>query len=357
MRELPNSWSRTGNHPISSCAPVATTRSAVRVRAMRLGFASTRCTSWNALVAVYTLTRSPPSSVASAPQSAVVARILSAAFAGMAQARQASTARLRMIVFMIVLLELVRAVRANAVEILEEDLAIERVVGARFVPRVLRAQPRELARIPVEHERVSRGRGVEQRGKVLGRQYAGVDEPDVCRARIERVVARSDAPARIEAVHALQVPAGLALVVVVREVGPERVEGEDAALVPAHVLGLELERPAAGIVRGRPLERGVRDPHARAAGERVRDRLADGVGVFPRAVLGVRTEPRHARAPARRVADVAADVREQREGVHGVAARARGGEGVAVASLGAELEEDRRRREPLELDAVLRELP
>ena len=48
---LPDSWISTGSQPISSSAPVATTRSALRARATRLGLASTRCTSCSAVVA------------------------------------------------------------------------------------------------------------------------------------------------------------------------------------------------------------------------------------------------------------------------------------------------------------------
>jgi hypothetical protein len=90
----------TGNQPISSSAPVATSRSAVRARATRLGFASTRCTSCSALVATYTLTRSPPSSVVNAPQSEVVASTLSAALAGSASPSASIGTNKRMKVFM-----------------------------------------------------------------------------------------------------------------------------------------------------------------------------------------------------------------------------------------------------------------
>ncbi|MFO1410434.1 MAG: hypothetical protein U1F06_08675 [Steroidobacteraceae bacterium] len=42
MRALPDSRSSTGSQPISSWAPAATTRSAERARAIRLGLASIR---------------------------------------------------------------------------------------------------------------------------------------------------------------------------------------------------------------------------------------------------------------------------------------------------------------------------
>ena len=63
-------------------------------------------------------------------------------------------------------------------------------VVARVVPVVLRAQARELAGIPVEHERDAlRVSGTQQRER-LGRQQARIDERDVRRARVERVVAQ-----------------------------------------------------------------------------------------------------------------------------------------------------------------------
>ena len=86
------------------------------------------------------------------------------------------------------------------------------------------------------------------------------------------------------------------------------------------------------------------------------DRLTVTVDVLVRAILGVRAQPRHTGAPARRVADVAADVGEQRDRVHAVAIAARAGKRVAVAGFRAEFDEQIRRREPLELQAVLREL-
>ena len=56
------------------------------------------------------------------------------------------------------------------------------------------------------------------------------------------------------------------------------------------------------------------------------------------------------------IADVAADVCEQRRAVEAVAIAPRRRERIAVAGFRAELDEQVRRREPLHLQAVLREL-
>src|SRR6185369_15646411 len=71
------------------------------------------------------------------------------------------------------------------------------------------------------------------------------------------------------------------------------------------------------------------------------------------ALLGALREPREAGAPAGVVADVAAQVREQRDSIEAVLLQPRRREAVAVADLGAELEEQVGRREPLHLQSVL----
>src|SRR5690348_16970878 len=70
----------------------------------------------------------------------------------------------------------------------------------------------------------------------------------------------------------------------------------------------------------------------------------------------MRVVEREARAPARGVADVSADVREQRRAVESIAVALGAGEPVAAAGFRAELEEGVGGREPLHLHTVLREL-
>ncbi len=91
-------------------------------------------------------------------------------------------------------------------------------------------------------------------------------------------------------------------------------------------------------------------------GERVLDVVTERVGVLPGAFLRAQVHPRHACAPGRGFADVAARVREQRRAVESIGGAPCPRECLAIAGLGAQLEEELRRRNPLELQAVLRPL-
>src|SRR5713226_4555646 len=101
MRSLPDCVSNSGSQPISSSAPEQIIRSALRARARRLGRASIRCGSCNAVVAVYTDTLSPPSSSVSAPHSGSHARTLCIAAAGSAAAVTNNPAKKLNIVFIL----------------------------------------------------------------------------------------------------------------------------------------------------------------------------------------------------------------------------------------------------------------
>src|SRR6185503_11988682 len=126
MRPLPDCERSRGSQPTSSSDPEQMTRSASRMRAMRLGRASMRCGSWRAVVAETTETLSPPSSCASADHSGSQAKMFSAK-TGLAMNRRTAGRR-----FFMLTSELVRAVRAEADDVLEEDL----VVGL-VLPRVV----------------------------------------------------------------------------------------------------------------------------------------------------------------------------------------------------------------------------
>ncbi len=208
---------------------------------------------------------------------------------------------------------------------------------AGVVPAVLRADAGELAGVPVQHRR----------------DAVRVHARD---AGVERVVAQADAPAGLELVHALRVPAGLLAAVGFDEARALEVEGELAVLLASEVLALELQLAARHVAVGPPLQDGVHGPGARTAGEGVQYRVAEDVRVFVAAVFGVHVEPRGARAPARGFADVAADVREKRRGVQAVAVAARRREGLAVAGFCAQFEEEVGGCDPLELQAVLSHL-
>src|SRR4029077_4440873 len=99
----------------------------------------------------------------------------------------------------------------------------EFVGGTRLVPRVLRAQARELREAPVDHERGALGGCRQQRREGGERQRPGADEPDAGRARVHGVVAHTRTPALLELVDALDVPAGLRAAVAVREILPAEI--------------------------------------------------------------------------------------------------------------------------------------
>src|SRR5262245_66416334 len=90
-------------------------------------------------------------------------------------------------------LEFVRAVGAQADDVLEEDLIVGRV-RARLVLRVLEPDAAELARAPVHHDGVA-GRGVlgENRG-VRGGPRSGIAEADGSCARLQPLGAVARAP-------------------------------------------------------------------------------------------------------------------------------------------------------------------
>src|SRR5690349_9377900 len=167
--------SNRGIQPISSSEPEQISRSAERMRAIRLGRASIRCGSCSAVVAEYTDTLSPPSSCARAPHSGSQAKTLSAATAGSATAAPSATRSFR-IVFMFVTSEFVGAMRAQAHDVLEEHLVVGRI-RARLVLRVLEPDAAELARAPIQHDRVP-GRVVFCEDRKIPRgERARIDQP------------------------------------------------------------------------------------------------------------------------------------------------------------------------------------
>src|SRR6266853_22418 len=104
-------------------------------------------------MAEYTDTLSPPNSWASAAHSGSHVNTLSAAVAGSAITAEDSAAKNLRIVFILITSEFVGAMRAQTYDVLEKDLMVGHV-AARLVARGLQADPAELARAPVDHERV-----------------------------------------------------------------------------------------------------------------------------------------------------------------------------------------------------------
>src|SRR5262245_21267685 len=203
---LPLCVSSSGSQPISSSDPEHTSRSAVRMRAIRLGRASMRCGSCRAVVAEYTKTLSAPSSWARAAHSGSQVKTLSAAAAGNAASARTDAAASFRIDFMFAPLELVGAVSAQADDVLEEDLVVGRV-RARLVLRELQPDAAELTRAPVHHDRAACRVVLGEDREIRGSERARIDEADAGRAGAQAVVPVADSPHRDELVHALEVPA------------------------------------------------------------------------------------------------------------------------------------------------------
>src|SRR5436190_14972976 len=153
------------------------------------------------------------------------------------------------------------------------------------------------------------------------------------RARIQRVVTRSQAPARRELINALQIPAGLRVEIVI---GEERARGvrDLATFFAMQVFALHLELTTR---RWRPLDHAIDDPGVRITGEGLEQRFAGCVRNAAGAIFGFALDPGQAGAPARVVADITAHVREQRRGIEAIARTARRRVTVTVARLCAEL--------------------
>jgi hypothetical protein len=178
-----------------------------------------------------------------------------------------------------------------------------------------------------------------------------------CRSRPERRASSSAYCARSrENSLGLQVPALLGAAEVPAQRGPIGVEQQLSGFRAPQVLALQLELPARGIAVRRPFQCCIDDPGSRLAAEGVAHRVARGLQVLVATILRPRIEPRQPGAPAGRIADVAADVREQRQAVEAVAVATRRREGSAVAGLRTELDEQIGRRQPLELQTVLMQL-
>src|SRR5205807_10529259 len=141
------------------------------------------------VVAEKTETLSPPSSCAIAPHSGSQLKTFSAAPAGHASTAVANARSNSRRVFMCVALEPVRAVRAEAHDVLEKDLVVG-LVEPRVVPRELQPDAAELARVPVHHYRVALRVVAAEDREIRRAQRARVDQPDVRGARIKPVIDR-----------------------------------------------------------------------------------------------------------------------------------------------------------------------
>src|SRR5438034_160041 len=149
---------------------------------------------------------------------------------------------------MFVPLERVRAMRAEAVDVLQQHL----VVGhpeARLVRGELQPDAAELGGTPVDHQRVALGVVIrEQQRRVCRGQPETVGDGAVTKL----IVAVADAPLRHELVDALQVPAGLPARVVAES---HVVEIQFPGFLAPEIFALQLEVGDRRIAARRPLQR------------------------------------------------------------------------------------------------------
>src|SRR6266480_6132353 len=218
-----------------------------------------RCGSCSAVVAKKTATLSPPSSCASAPHSGSQAKTFSAAPAGHASIAVPNARSNLRRVFMWIALEPVRAVRAEAHDVLEKELVVG-LVEPRVVPRELQPDAAELARVPVHHYCVALRAVAAEDREIRRAQRARVNQPDVRGARIKPVIAVADPPLRQELVDPLQIPSRLAAGEAIGQRAGCGVEREIAVLVASEVFALQLEVVVGRVAVRRPLEHAVEHP-------------------------------------------------------------------------------------------------
>src|SRR5437588_458931 len=183
--------------------------------------------------------------------------------------------------------ERVRAMRAQADDVLEEDLVVG-LAHARVIARVLQANAAEFTRAPIDHQGVLL-RLIAGEDREVRRREAGSRRVDADGTGVEPVVAIARAPRRQELIDALRIPARLARIVAIGERGARAVENERPVFLAAEVLALELEVVVRRVAVRRPLEDAARDPQAARAVEAVADA---GRGIVERALARVGTQMR-----------------------------------------------------------------
>src|SRR5215471_8883542 len=244
--------------------------------------------------------------------------------------------------------ELVRAMRAEGQDVLDEELVIGEV-GLESRLLVLNSEAAELGRRPVEHDR-----------RALRMKRAVREEGVVCSvidaARIEPVISRPDPPLGEELPNALNVEAVLvgAIAACLRQAqSAVRVVGKVAVLSAPEVLALELEVRIERIAVGRPLPHEISDRELRPSREGEISDIAGEVRLREVAVGCSGLQIRKPRAPAVAGADVAASVRVDVPVADPVLVAIVPRKRLTAADLAAEFEEQIRRRDPFHLQAVV----
>src|SRR4249919_4032524 len=324
---LPDWRISIGSQPTSSSAPVQTTRSAARTCAIRLGLASITCTSCRADVPTLTSTLSPVSSCTSEPHSGSHAKTFIFACAGDDTSAAVSSNAGIAKSFIGSSSEFVRAVRAQAGLVLNGD-GVVAVVGIGLVVAELQADQAELAVAPGEF------RGVAIRIEIVR------DLERIAGIRPQAVVAITDVPGAVEAVDALEIGAAALAV-------PEHCDrrigriDEGAVAIVEDVFAAQGDAAILGVAVGRPLPGAVGDVKRGVAAESV-------VGV-----VGLRFQHRYAGQPRAFRTHVATGMREQRARADAAVLGAAAGETLAAKEFATELEEQRGRRHPTHLHAIV----
>src|SRR5260221_322737 len=356
MRSLPACVKSNGSQPISSSDPEQITRSALRMRETSVGRAWMRCGSCIGVTAENTDSLSPASSWESAAHSGSQANTFSAALAGAAIAANAAAAMMLYRVFMSIALEPVRAVRAQAHDVLEEHLRVG-LAHARVVARKLQANAAELARIPVDHHAVLL-RLVAGEDREIRRRQDGPRGIEIDRSRAQLVIAIAGAPLRQKLVDRLRVPTRLLRRESIGQRAAEGVERERPVFLAMEILALQLEVVVGRIAVWRPLQDAVDHPQPARAAEAVGHRVAERIHIVVAPVARISAQMRQAGLPGDALADVAAKMREEIERTGAVlpAAAETRRKCAAATELGAEIPVKLGRRDPAKLNAVFIQL-
>ena len=162
---------------------------------------------------------------------------------------------------------------------------------------------------------------------------------------------------RHELIHGLKVPTRLARTVaggLCPERSGLRVIGQAAIFIAPEVLPLQFEIGVRRVSIGRPFQDPIHHPKTRPAAETVGNTGTGRVDIVVAAIPGRCAQVRNAGAPRRTRADVTSNMAKQTPGVrHGVPVAVRARECAPAPQLCAQLDEEVRRRNPFQLQAVV----
>ena len=196
------------------------------------------------------------------------------------------------------------------------------------------------------------------RGKlreVIGAEHAVIDEADIHRAGLQRIVTQAQPPMRHELIDTLHIPAALVAVVISRT-NAARAARQCAILTAFEILALQFEVVHRAVAVRRPFPDAVGDPHPALAAEAVGYRIARAVNIIKAALFGRAAQPRQPHAPGVADARVAPQMREYRPLRDAVLVVVGAGESAPAAGFRAEFEEQVGWRKPPDLHAIVTQL-